>query len=158
MSYKIIDNFLGKSHLEQIQMIYLSDQMPWCMNRVNDNNKNNTYLIHHIHRGHTIVSKFSNPIMPIVDKINPRALLRIKANLYTRSDNLIIHASHTDYEYEHKAAIFYVNTNNGFTILNDGTNIKSVANRLLMFEAYKEHQSTNCTDERARVNINFNYF
>ena len=158
MSYKIIDNFLEKSHLEEIQKIYLSDQMPWCMSVVNGNDKNNTYFIHHIHCGHTIVSNFSNPIIPIVDKINPRALLRIKANLYTRSDNLIIHAPHIDYEYEHKAAIFYVNTNDGFTILNDGTKVKSVANRLLMFEAHKEHQSTNCTDEKARVNINFNYF
>ena len=158
MSYTIIDNYLEKNHFEQIESVYLSDQMPWCMSVVNGNDKNNTYFTHHIHTGHTIVSNYSNPIIPLIDKINPRALLRIKANLYTRSDNLITHAPHIDYEYEHKAAIFYVNTNDGFTILNDGTKIESVANRLLVFEAHKQHQSTNCTDERARVNININYF
>tara|TARA_X000001036_G_scaffold49890_1_gene39844 strand:- start:2330 stop:2806 length:477 start_codon:yes stop_codon:yes gene_type:complete len=158
VSYTIIDNFLEKSHLEEIQRVYLSDTMPWCMGIVNENDKANTYFVHHIHSSHTIVTNFSNPIKPIIDKINPRALMRVKANLYARSDNLIIHAPHIDYDYEHKAAIFYINTNDGFTIINDGTKVKSVANRLLMFEAHKEHQSTNCTDERARVNINFNYF
>ena len=158
MSYTIIDNFLEKSHLEEIQRVYLSDTMPWCMGIVNENDKVNTYFIHHIHSGHNLVSEYSSCIIPLVDKIQPKALLRIKANLYVRTENLITHAPHMDYEYEHKAAIFYINTNDGFTILNDGTKIKSVANRLLMFEAYKEHQSTNCTDEKARVNINFNYF
>lgn len=158
MSYTIIDNFLEKSHLEEIQRVYLSDTMPWCMGIVHENDKSNTYFVHHIHTGHTIVSNYSNPIIPLIEKINPRALMRVKANLYVRTDNLITHAPHIDYSHEHKAAIFYVNTNDGFTILNDGTKIESVANRLLMFEAHKQHQSTNCTDERARVNINFNYF
>lgn len=158
MSYTIIDNYLEKSHFEQIESVYLSDTMPWHMSQVNDNDKNNTYFIHAIHTGHTIVSNYSNPIIPLIEKINPHALLRIKANLYVRTDNLITHAPHIDYSHEHKAAIFYVNTNDGFTILNDGTKIESVANRLLMFEAHKQHQSTNCTNERARVNININYF
>jgi hypothetical protein len=158
VSYTIIDNFLEKSHLEEIQRVYLSDTMPWCMGIVHENDKANTYFVHHIHTGHTIVSNYSNPIIPLIEKINPRALMRVKANLYVRTDNLITHAPHIDYSHEHKAAIFYVNTNDGFTILNDGTKIESVANRLLMFEAHKQHQSTNCTDERARVNINFNYF
>lgn len=158
MSYTIIDNFLEKSHLEEIQKIYLSAYMPWYISQVNINDKGNTYFVHNIHSGHNLVSEYSSYIIPIIDKINPRALLRIKANLYARSDNLIIHAPHIDYDYEHKAAIFYINTNDGFTILNDGTKVKSVANRLLMFEAHKEHQSTNCTDEMSRVNINFNYF
>tara|TARA_Y200000002_G_scaffold127494_1_gene105009 strand:- start:880 stop:1353 length:474 start_codon:yes stop_codon:yes gene_type:complete len=157
MSYKIIDNFLDNSHFEKIQKVFLSDNIPWYISEVNSYDTN-IYFVHHIHTGHTVVSDHLNTILPIINKINPRALLRIKTNLHTRSDNLITHAPHTDYEYEHKAAIFYVNTNDGFTVLNDGTKIESVANRLLMFEAHKPHQSTNCTDENVRVNINFNYF
>ena len=66
---------------------------------MNDNDKNNTYFIYHIH-SYTIVSNFSNPITPLVDKINPKCFVT-PINLYTRSDNLIIHSPHIDYEYEH---------------------------------------------------------
>ena len=56
-----------------------------------------------------------------------------------------------------KSAIFYINTNNGLTVLEDGTEIKSVANRLLLFNASEPHHSTTTSNENRRVNINFNY-
>ena len=59
--------------------------------------------------------------------------------------------------FPHKGAIFYINTNNGFTVLEDGTEIASVSNRLLLFNPSEPHHSTSCTDVKRRVNINFNY-
>ena len=35
--------------------------------------------------------------------------------------------------------------------------VDSVANRLITFDGSMEHASTDCTDEKTRVNINFNY-
>ena len=61
------------------------------------------------------------------------------------------------FEYRHKSAILYINTNNGLTVLEDGTECESVANRLLLFDASKPHHSTTCTDQKRRVNINMNY-
>lgn len=106
----------------------------------------------------TITSGFFNILEPILEKIDAKALVRAKGNMYLNINKYIVDNRHVDYEFEHKGAIFYVNTNNGATILEDGTKIQSVENRLLMFDPTKPHSSTNCTDEKRRVNINFNYF
>jgi len=54
-------------------------------------------------------------------------------------------------------SIFYVNTNNGCTVFEDGTEVKSVGNRLVTFPGNTLHTGRNCTDEKCRVLINFNY-
>ena len=89
--------------------------------------------------------------------INPSDLVRVKANLYLRTDEIVHNDNHIDYEFEHTAAILYVKTNDGLTILEDGTECESIANRLLLFDASKPHHSTSCTDQKRRVNININY-
>ena len=42
-------------------------------------------------------------------------------------------------------------------MLEDGTKVESIQNRLLLFAPSKTHNSTSCTDAKVRVNINFNY-
>ena len=97
--------------------------------------------------------------MPLDYKIIDNTLSeeRAKANLYGRTKELVHHDNHADTNFSHKGAIFYINSNNGFTVLEDGTEIKSVRNRLLLFDPSKPHHSTSCTDDKRRVNINFNY-
>ena len=51
-----------------------------------------------------------------------------------------------------------MNTNNGYTIFEDGAKVESVANRMITFPANVKHKGTSCSDEKTRVNINFNYF
>ena len=58
----------------------------------------------------------------------------------------------------HKTGIFSINTCNGYTKLEDGTKIDSVANRMLLFDASRPHTPSTTTDQTVRVNINFNYF
>ena len=65
---------------------------------------------------------------------------------------------HVDYDFPHRGAIFYLNTNNGLTILEDTIEIKSIENRLLIFDASRPHHSTTCSDDKCRVNVNFNFF
>ena len=50
------------------------------------------------------------------------------------------------------------NDNDGFTVLEDGTEIESPANRVLFFDPLTLHASTSCTDQRCRWNIQVNYF
>ena len=54
--------------------------------------------------------------------------------------------------------IYYVNTNDGYTELKDGTIIESVGNRLVTFPSNMLHRGTSCTDEPMRAVINFNYY
>ena len=50
-----------------------------------------------------------------------------------------------------------MNTNNGYTKFEDGTTVKSEANRMVTFPASMRHLGTTCTDQKIRVVINFNY-
>ena len=51
-----------------------------------------------------------------------------------------------------------MNTNNGYTIFEDGTKVESVANRMITFPANLKHTGTSCTDQQVRIVINFDYF
>jgi hypothetical protein len=57
-----------------------------------------------------------------------------------------------------KTAIYYLNTNNGATRFEDGTEISSVENRFVVFDSDNSHTAVSCTDQKARFLINFNYY
>tara|TARA_Y100001960_G_scaffold104035_1_gene112123 strand:- start:726 stop:1274 length:549 start_codon:yes stop_codon:yes gene_type:complete len=105
-------------------------------------------------------SPLFNFIQPIVSdpRLNVRAIQRIKANLNPRHHKIIKHGFHTDVDYECNTAIFYLNTNNGYTEFEDGNKVPSVANRMVIFPSTVRHTGTTCTDTKRRVLINFNYF
>jgi hypothetical protein len=164
MDYKIIDNFLSNSLANDIEAVLLTSQYSnWYLQNdiVGDGNVDDNllfYMIHTFYSENKIQSNSYSWMQYIMNKMDVKALIRIKANLYPRTEFLHIHSKHTDYPYSHKGAIYYVNDNDGFTILNDDVRIESKKNRLLMFDPSIPHQSTTCTDARYRVNINFNYF
>ena len=91
-------------------------------------------------------------------------MCKIKANLLTRTPNIIENTFHVDdVRPEEKlkqltTSIFYVNTNNGYTKFEDGTKVESIANRMVTFPTNMKHKGASCTDKRTRVVINFNYF
>ena len=161
--YKIIDNFLDKVSFKHIKDFVLAETFRWFLSKkiANKNEKdrdNALYFYHLIYKDNAPYSNIMKLIHPIIKKLDVKALIRIKINLYPNQDKFIIHTPHTDYPYKHKGAIFYINTNNGYTLLENKIKIKSVANRLLLFNPSKKHSSTSCTDKRRRVNINFNFF
>ena len=158
---KIIDNLLSKKELEIIKnvMIYNSE-LPWYFSdyiglyRKDDP----MYYFAHYFLIEYEKSNWFHIIEPILNFIQPKILIKSKGNMYPSTPVITHHDSHVDFSYEHKGAIFYVNTNNGVTVLEDGTEIESIENRLLLFDSSKKHNSTSCTDAKVRVNINFNYF
>ena len=115
------------------------------------------YMVH-IAYDRTIASHFYDEIMPYCKSLDIKALIRIKINMFPNTEILKEHGMHIDYKFPHKGALFSVNTCDGYTKLEDGTKIDSVANRMLLFEAGKPHSSTTCTNQPVRVTINFNYF
>ena len=87
--------------------------------------------------------------------------MRIKANLQTKDSKIRTSAMHTDWPNpleNQKTGIFYMNTNNGKTIFNDGEEISSVENRMIIFPASRRHAGTTHTDTMYRCLINFNWF
>jgi hypothetical protein len=104
---------------------------------------------------------------PILEKINSVSMWRIKANLLTRTPNIVENEFHIDIgdliDKPEKLAqwttsIFYVNSNNGYTKFENGSIVESVANRMVTFPSNMKHTGTSCTDEQTRIVINFNYF
>ena len=99
-----------------------------------------------------------NKIRPIMNMLEMKSLIRCGVNYYPKTHKILNHSYHTDFPFEHKGALFYINDNDGLTILEDGTEIEGVGNRLLLFDASRPHHSTTCTNATRRLNINFNYF
>ena len=83
---------------------------------------------------------------------------RIKCNLYPATETLREHAFHIDNKSSHVAAIFSLNSCDGYTRFEDGTKVDSVANRLFFFDGGIPHSSTTTTNVPARFNINFNFY
>ena len=162
MTHEIIDNFLDKDSLNEIKTVIESNYFPWYLNdqvTFDESNGFPYYFTHRLYDDNIVQSSFYEQLMlPIFKKLEIKAVIRIKINQYTNVNEFIENENHTDYPFEHKGAILYLNTNNGYTILEDGTKIESIENRLLKFEPHKEHRSTHCTDTKRRLNINLNYF
>ena len=116
------------------------------------------YLVHMIY-DYTITSPFFNNIIaPFDSLLDIKTLIRIKINMYPNTETMKEHGMHSDYPFSHKSGVFYINTCNGYTRLEDDTKIDSVANRILLFDASRPHTPSTTTDQSVRMNINFNYF
>jgi hypothetical protein len=160
MNYQIIDNALSNQDFLNLNNTILNKNFNWFFSDsiANDQDNEYFYFIHTFYDNFKPKSNFVSVLNPILSILKPKSLIRIKANLYPNLGKEIKNGMHTDNPYIHKGAIFYINTNNGFTELEDGTIIESIENRLLLFDSSKKHRSTHCTDKKTRLNINFNYF
>ena len=159
IKYKVVDNFLKPDSFEKLKQFIMGSFIPWYyQNAVSLPNSSDGYYLTHTFYNDREGMAFSYPYLrDVLDILQPEVLLRAKANFYPNGKDIYEHGKHVDFSFKHKAFILSINTNDGFTRLKDGTKIKSVENRGLFFDASIEHNSSNCTDENSRVNINFNY-
>jgi hypothetical protein len=156
---KIIDNFLEKEISKNIKKILHSSYFPWYFNfGVNNVNDGYFQFVHNFYQENAPQSDYIKILNPILEKLNIFSLIRIKANLITITPKLIEHGMHQDYLIDNlKTAIYYVNTNNGYTVFEDETKINSIENRIAIFKTNKLHSGSSCTDKNTRIVINFNY-
>ena len=154
---KIIDNLLEENEVEKIFKVLSGDMFPWYyQNAVATSLDTDNYYFTHMFYKDGEQSNFFNLTIPILKKIKFKKLIRVKGNFYPNINKKVEHPKHVDFNYKTKGALFYLNTNNGPTNLGK-KKIESVRNRLLLFDASKEHNSISCTDAKVRLNININY-
>jgi hypothetical protein len=172
MSYQVIDNLIGRSALESIQGVMLGADFPWYLHHKvkkdlhleSSRELYNFQFIHNFYSNHAPSSQYAEVLNPILEAIEPAAIIRIKANLTPATPEIIEYGMHTDYglggttNHSGKSAVFYLNSNNGYTLFEDGTKVESVAGRLLVFDPHMAHTGSSSTDTKNRVVINFNYF
>lgn len=163
-SFKMIeikDDYLDRELFLQIRDDILDSQnTPWFLQENVSGNgvESYPYFTHLLFSDNNRNSnKFNFVATPIAFILGAHSLIRMKINLYPRTETLYHYKDHIDYQFPHKAAILYLNTNNGYTVIGD-QKIESVENRLLRFDATVPHHSTTCTDAPYRSNININYF
>ena len=159
--YEIYDNFLPADYFKQIQDVILGKEIPWTfVTQINNEHVDvdNECYFEHVVYFHEPKSHVYSLLQPLYDFLDIKSLMRIKLNCYPSKQNLVIHPPHVDAEYDHKGALIYCNTCDGFTKLHNGDEINSVSNRLLKFNPGLMHSSTNCTNSKARFTININYF
>jgi hypothetical protein len=162
--YNVIDNFLDQADFLKIKNALLSDTFPWYYGPTlrdssliaNEAVGYNFQFTHLFYTNNETVSTAKELITPILQKLDPFSLIRIKANLNVKTHSIITQGFHVDYK-NCKTAIFYVNNNNGKTIFADGTTIDSIENRMVIFDSNLAHTGTTCTNENVRCVINFNF-
>jgi hypothetical protein len=166
MSYKIIDNFLDQESFLLIQETLFGPEFPWYFQQgVSYRHEFGADYLHNFQFTHlfwnatdtSVKSHWFSVLDPLIEKIKPAAVLRIKANLMPVTATRIVHKMHVDVDVHCKTAILYLNNNNGATIFENGTEIESVENRLVIFDSRLQHTSASCTDKKARCVININY-
>ena len=152
--YKIFDNFLSEEEFLKIKNSILNSEFSWNLtpnvSNIQENLKiTSSYYFTHLFDSYEIFDV-------LLKKLIPSKVIRIKANLYPSTEKVERHNNHIDYDYENIGAIYYLNTNNGLTILEDKVEVESVRNRLILFDGSKLHCSTTCSDDKCRVNVNMN--
>jgi len=162
---KIIDNFLGDEYLQPIIERVSGSWFPWYWSEVLDERnfledlKYNFQLGHTLFRDNTFTNQEFHLFLPLLDRLNIKSLHRIKLNLTPITSKIIEQGYHIDNEFsDHTTAVFYLNTNNGYTkFQSTGEKVYSVKNRLVTFPSSAYHTGTTCTDSSRRLVLNINY-
>ena len=159
--FEVKDNFLPEKEYINIYTLLTDEYFPWYFNNYKTLSHTGELFdyqfTHTFYKDNEISSPFFKSLKPLIDKLNSRTLVRIKANLNPITQELIKSKSHTDQDFECKVAIYYLNTNNGYTMLED-KKVESKANRMVLFDSSIFHYGTNSTNCNNRMVINFNYF
>lgn len=162
MNIDIKDNLLDKETFNNLKNELLGPWFPWSYNSYivyPSENLNNFQFTHCFYKDHRATSDYIEILSPIIELINPSAIVRIKANLLPKTEQIFLSELHVDADnFDGKTSIFYVNTNNGFTSFENGNKVDSQENRLVTFDSTLKHQGSTCTDQKVRVVINFMYY
>ena len=175
---KIIDNFLDKIIFKRLQDFLLGNNCPWFLNKskIDPSLKSNSpikgYESNDPHQfthaflrreHHTTWSNWTENIASLLDKINPRVWIRIKSNLSSIHSEHLVGGWHCDQHVNDVAwkdtttSIFYINTNNGYTLFENGKKVSCLENRLAIFPNNMMHTGVSQTDTKVKVTLNLNY-
>ena len=169
---KIIDDLLDNNSFQELNLTLLPStedaRLPWYFGSIitgeNIDDLKNHQFTYVFYKGYP--EFFLDQNYPLIDPILRKIpdlyqLVRIKANLQLHSEEKYISGWHWDDSIKQTpvknafVGIFYLNTNNGYTELDDGTRVDCVANRLLLFPNEMKHRgvSTNATRIKSVINI-----
>ncbi len=166
---KIINDFLPIEEFNYIRGTILGDRFPWFFcnyvtkEDVLEDPKHRQFQFYcNLYANNIgVTDEIPGQIINIFEHHLPdfSSFLRVKANLTPKSDTIKINEFHTDFPNvrHYNTAVFYVNTNNGYTLFEDGTKVNSEGNKIVIFDGNEPHTGSSCTNENCRVVINLNW-
>ena len=180
---KVIDDFLPSFIADRISDIVLTPEFPWYYHDHISYSKPNELFwtsgkkyvpsdeeaetLDRFQFVHTFKSNisgtssvwFDRTSLPIIDKLELpwSKVFRAKVNLSLYTGSAHKSAFHVDNAEPHKVALYYVNTNNGYTEFETGEKITCKKNRIVLFDGQVKHRSIKQTDTKQRIAININY-
>lgn len=165
---EIFDNYLPEHEYERIRAYFEGDNDGGAIHNscawtyypgITLKNDGHFQFVQLVFSQHTVLSPAYDLLAPIIDKERMCAIARIKANCTTHTAEVVefTNGFHTDFNSDIMTGIYYINTNDGYTLFEDGSKCDSVANRFCRFPARTKHTATTCTDANRRLVVNFNY-
>ncbi len=179
---KIIDDFLPHDKWQDNWNLFMQENIKWTYKSVNRDP--DSFYFQYVFSGFTtryekndvsFVSPADNiqanemphssiAIEPILENFEYEKIINARTNLFTRmptnySYNMIDGAGlHNDhgYDFKYTTMIYYINTTNGGTYFQNGAEVQSKANRLVVFDGHMLHRHIYHTDEKIRVATNIN--
>tara|TARA_Y100001937_G_scaffold107777_1_gene150758 strand:+ start:108 stop:635 length:528 start_codon:yes stop_codon:yes gene_type:complete len=166
---KVIKNLVKPKFFVPMYEFISSSFFPWYFNQsvINNDDPNEKHFqfvhtfIKHDEFNNAIVNtpeKHLDIVRPVLSALNVNEVLRCKLNLTTRTPEPVTHGLHVDgIEGATHTAVFYLNTNNGGTVFENGKKYPSIANQAVVFDPKLLHSGVSCTDEKIRLVLNINY-
>ena len=156
---EIIDNFLPEEEFKSIQSFMMGGEFKWFYVEgrafVDDGSFHMIHMFFQPEVGSN--SEHLNMWNTFMNKVEAKKCERIKANLTFKTPTIEPASFHYDYS-QGKTAVFYINTNDGYTEFKNGVKVHSVANRVCIFDSNLEHRGTTHSEGgHQRVVVNFNY-
>ena len=156
---EIIDNFLPEEEFKSIQSFMMGGEFRWFYVEGTATKDDGMYHMSHMFFQPEVGSNSEHLNMwnTFMNQVGAKQCTRIKANLTFKTPTIELTEYHIDYE-DIKTAIFYINTNNGYTEFESGVRVSSVANRVCIFDSNLKHRGTTHTEpDPRRIVVNFNY-
>jgi hypothetical protein len=163
---RVLDDFLDERLFLAFLSAVTAEGFPWAPTEVNSRPvdglpaERNRQLVHGFFLrkpGIHYEAPTFHLLAPVLAKLRPRELVKIKLNRTPRQDRHVAYGLHVDTRWPGATtAILYLNTNDGYTLFEDGRQVASVANRLVLFDASLRHTGVSCTDAPERLVLNLN--
>lgn len=171
--YTVVDDFLSQEEHQQMYRILmhnaeeytsiqdLQDCVPMYYSQYvadESDTKGSGYFLNMMYHAPVPYNQYFDIICgPLLSKVDFKAVIRAKVNWFPRTPEVRQNGMHQDFTYPHHTLLYSVNTCDGYTTLECGTKIDSVANRALIFRGDLPHSSSTTSDKALRCNININF-
>jgi len=155
---KIVDNFLPEKEFKDIQSLIMGFEFPWFYCSGCSYPDDGAYHMAHVFYQPDVGtnSKYLHIWEPMLDRLEVSSLDRIKANMMMKFPEVFFGDYHSD-NLGKTTGILYINTNDGYTEMENGVRVNSIENRYLSFDTSLIHRAKHCTKDLRRIVVNFNY-